>query len=120
MRKRPDAGRHKVRGVQTPEDRRVAHPQVVPTPTETEPFELVVLELCESAEHGAEERVAPGRLSERTWARKQPRHPRLAAGRVEPIDEICERKQSDVLRQCHAERESAGVDGDPPSRLVED
>jgi hypothetical protein len=38
---------------------------------------------------------------------------------VEAIDEVGERIQGNVLRDCHSYRELARVKGDPPSDLVE-
>jgi len=94
-------------------------PHVSATPTETQPVQVSRAQSRESAEHGAEERVAPRCLTEGTRVRKEPRHARLSASRVEPIDEIRERKQSDVLCQCHSYREPAGIDGDPPSDFMQ-
>ena len=63
--------------------------------------------LREAAEHCAEERVAPGGLPEGAEVRKQARHARLAACRVEAVDEVGERIQGNVLRECHSYSELA-------------
>jgi hypothetical protein len=109
MRERPHARRHEIRGVHFSERRRGAHPHVLPTATEKEPFKLVEQAYASRPSTGAEERVAPGGLSEDTRVRKQPRHARLAACRVEAVDTVCEQIQSDVLCECHSHRESARV-----------
>src|SRR6188508_1504527 len=62
--------------------------------------------LGDSAEHSAEERVAPGGLSECARIGEQWRHAGLAPGGMESIDEVRKRIETDVLGECHSQCES--------------
>ena len=77
------------------------------------------LTLREPTENGAEQRMAPRRLREGASVREQRGHARLAASRVEAVDEEAERIQGDVLCQRHSDRELPALDGDALPGLVE-
>ena len=67
----------------------------------------------EPAKHDSEERVAPGRLCERTRIRQERRDTELTARRVVVVDEVAERVEAHVLAEGHSERESPGIEAKP-------
>jgi len=75
--------------------------------------------LREPTENGAEQRMTPGRLRECASVRGKRRHARLAASRVESVDEEAERVEGDVLCKRHADGELPALDGDSTASLVE-
>src|SRR5439155_2319805 len=70
-------------------------------------------------EEETEERVAGRRLGERAGVRQQRGDAAPATRRVSRVDDVRERIEAEVLRQCERERDPARVPPRPPLQLVE-